>query len=89
MSYRADKLGDGRTDGRTDVGNDNTRRPKLALGKKAFENDVYKMVAILLSKKANCNSIVLHWKQASYDSYGGDICCHLLVTPIFITEPKR
>ena len=29
MSYRADKLGDGRTD----RGNDNTRRPKLASGK--------------------------------------------------------
>ena len=33
MSYRADKLGDGRTDGRTDAGNDNTRRPILASGK--------------------------------------------------------
>ena len=33
MSYCADKLGDGRTDGRTDAGNDNTRRPKLASGK--------------------------------------------------------
>ena len=33
MSYRADKLGDGRTDGGTDAGNDNTRRPKLASGK--------------------------------------------------------
>ena len=41
MSYRVDKLGDGQkdgrtdgqTDGRTDAGNDNTRRPKLALGK--------------------------------------------------------
>ena len=29
--YRADKLGDGRTD----AGNDNTRRPKLASGKKS------------------------------------------------------
>ena len=34
MSYRADKLGDGRTDWRTDAGNDNTRRPILASGKK-------------------------------------------------------
>ena len=34
MSYRADKLGDGLTDGRTDAGNDNTRRPILASGKK-------------------------------------------------------
>ena len=33
MSYRADKLGDGRTDWRTDAGNDNTRRPILASGK--------------------------------------------------------
>ena len=36
-SYRADKLGEGRTDGltdgRTDAGNDNTRGPKLASGK--------------------------------------------------------
>ena len=32
MSYRADKLGDGRTDGQTDAGNDNTRRPILASG---------------------------------------------------------
>ena len=31
MSYRADKLGDGRTD--TDANNDNTRGPKLASGK--------------------------------------------------------
>ena len=30
MSYHADKLGDGRTD----AGNDTTRRPKLASGKK-------------------------------------------------------
>ena len=36
MSYRADKLGDGRTDGRTDAGNDNTPRPKLASGKNAY-----------------------------------------------------
>ena len=35
MSYRADKLGDGRTNGRTGVGNDNTRRSKLASGENA------------------------------------------------------
>ena len=28
------QLGDGRTDWRTDAGNDNTRKPKLASGKK-------------------------------------------------------
>ena len=34
MSYRADNLvTEGLTDGRTDAGNDNTRRPKLASGK--------------------------------------------------------
>ena len=34
MSYRADKqVIDTQTDGDTDAGNDNTRRPKLALGK--------------------------------------------------------
>ena len=42
MSYRADKLSDGRTDGltdrRTDAGNDNTRRPKLASGKNRTTN---------------------------------------------------
>ena len=46
MSYRADKLGDGRTDGltdgrrtdgRTDAGNDNTRRPILASGKNSTQ----------------------------------------------------
>ena len=35
------------TDGRTDRGNDNTRRPKLASGKNAFENVVCEMAAIL------------------------------------------
>ena len=38
MSYRADKLGEGRTDGRTDgridAGNQNTRRPILTSGNK-------------------------------------------------------
>ena len=39
MSYRADKHmitahTDGRMDTHTDAGNDNTRRPKLASGKK-------------------------------------------------------
>ena len=34
MSYRTDKLGDGRTDWRTDAGNNNTRRPILVSGKK-------------------------------------------------------
>ena len=33
MSYRVDKLGDGRTDRRTDAGDDNTWRPKLASDK--------------------------------------------------------
>ena len=33
MSYRADELGDGRTD----AGNDNTRRPKLASGKNMYK----------------------------------------------------
>ena len=34
MSYRADKqVIDTQTDGHTDAGNDNTRRPKLASGK--------------------------------------------------------
>ena len=37
MSYRTDKLSDGRTDGRTDMSNDNTRRPKLASGKKLIK----------------------------------------------------
>ena len=42
MSYRADKLVlDGHTDTRTDThthaGNDTTRRPKLASGKKVWE----------------------------------------------------
>ena len=36
MSYCADKLGDGRADWQTDAGNDNTRRPKLASGKKTW-----------------------------------------------------
>ena len=34
MSYHVDKLGDGRTD----AGNDNTRRPKLASGNKTTFN---------------------------------------------------
>ena len=35
MSNRTDKLViDARTDTQTDIGNDNTRTPKLALGKK-------------------------------------------------------
>ena len=41
MSYLADKQDtqmDGRTDTRTDAGNDNTRRPKLDLGKKTIGN---------------------------------------------------
>ena len=33
MSYRAEKLGDGRSD----AGNDNTRRPKLASGNEGAE----------------------------------------------------
>ena len=41
MSCGADKLGDGRTVGRTDeqtdAGNDNTWRPKLASGKKGID----------------------------------------------------
>ena len=37
MSYRADKLViDGHTDTHTRVGDDNTRRPKLASGKKLY-----------------------------------------------------
>ena len=40
MSYRADKLGDGRTDGRTDAGNDNTRKPILASGKNVDEQQI-------------------------------------------------
>ena len=41
MSYHADKLGEGWTDGRTDTGNDNTWRPKLASGKKLLEYLLY------------------------------------------------
>ena len=44
MSYRADKLViDARTDThtQTDAGNDNTRRPKLASGKKMKELKYY------------------------------------------------
>ena len=63
MSYRADKLGDGRTDwltdGRTDAGNDNTRRPKLASGNKRMfcgincTHRVYIGTAAWLKKKGN------------------------------------
>ena len=51
MTYRADKLGDGRTDrqndGQTDVGIDNTRRPKLASGKKNQLNIVITWIIFL------------------------------------------
>ena len=54
MSYHADKLGDGRTDGRTDAGNDNTRRPILASGKnilgfkkKNFNTKMAKIIELL------------------------------------------
>ena len=38
MGYGADKLGvDGHTHRQTDAGNDNTRRPKVASGKKCID----------------------------------------------------
>ena len=38
-AYRTHRRTDGRTHGQTDAGNDNTRRPKLASGKKVWKTD--------------------------------------------------
>ena len=54
MSYRADKLGvdaRARTHTQTDAGNDNTRRPKLASGKKySYNNHTDIWITILVIK---------------------------------------
>ena len=49
---------DGHTHRRTDAGNDNTRRPKLASGKNAFENAVCEMAA-MFSRPQCINSFVI------------------------------
>ena len=64
MSYRADTLGDGRTDWRTDAGNDNTRRPILASGKNEWFNEYSLFFNPLLSLTSRtlqwiCNCIFL------------------------------
>ena len=56
MSYRADKLGDGRTKGRTDAGNDNTRRPKLTSGKNEYIMSPYDITPLLVVLFPNSKS---------------------------------
>ena len=53
---RTNLVTDGRTDWRTDAGNDNTRRPKLALGKKDLEDEV-KELNIFIEGKALENNL--------------------------------
>ena len=58
MSYRADKQvitahTDGRTDTQTDAGNDNTRRPKVASGKKRPQANTVGWNRTLLSLEAD------------------------------------
>ena len=56
MSYRADKLGDGRTDGLTDRRRQRQyRRPKLAWGKKDLEDEVKELNIFIEGKALESN----------------------------------
>ena len=84
MSYRADKLGDGRTDWRADAGNDNTRRQKLASGN---ETALYQPTAIKLNVSQNP---LKYPKDTSWSNYvpimlhhfvsGNDIVLDIMAT---------
>ena len=64
MRYRADKLViDGRTDTHIHTGNDNTRRPKLASGKKNGRN-----VIIVNRGIIQTNRVTENWSRYDYDN---------------------